>query len=148
MAESGLKIMNKDLRNVIITFGLIALVFTGSSFVYTKNQEKEYLKEYLLALHQADLERITEEKLELIEQNRDLVESLKKYQSELEIVKKNLAIQLANKNVQSSKVVAQIPVTPIPKPATTPTPVVTQVKTPTPVKKTVVVKPSRKSRAS
>lgn len=140
--------MNKDLRNVIITFGLIALVFTGSSFVYTKNQEKEYLKEYLLALHQADLERITEEKLELIEQNRDLVESLKKYQSELEIVKKNLAIQLANKNVQSSKVVAQIPVTPIPKPATTPTPVVTQVKTPTPVKKTVVVKPSRKSRAS
>ena len=148
MAESGLKIMNKDLRNVIITFGLIALVFTGSSFVYTKNQENEYLKEYLSALHQADLERITEEKLELIEQNRDLVESLKRYQSELEIVKKNLAIQIANRNVQSPKPIAQAPVIPTPAPVQIPTPVVTQVKTPTPVKKTVVVKPSRKSRAS
>lgn len=132
--------MNKDLRNVVITFSLIALVFTGSSFVYAKNQEKEYL----LELHQSDLERLEEEKAELMEQNRELAESLKRYQSELEIVKKNLALQIASRNIQNQRTVAQVPLTPTP----TPSPVITPVKTPTPVKKTVVVKPSRKSRAS
>ncbi len=142
MAESGLKYMNKDLRNVVITFSLIALVFTGSSFVYAKNQEKEYL----LELHQSDLERLEEEKAELMEQNRELAESLKRYQSELEIVKKNLALQIASRNIQNQRTVAQVPFTPTPTP--TPTPVITPVKTSTLVKKTVVVKPSRKSRAS
>lgn len=144
MAEIGLEYMNKDLRNVIITFSLIALVFTGSSFVYAKKQEKEYL----LSLHQSDLERLEKEKSELIEQNRELAESLKKYQSELEIVKKNIALQIANKNVQSSKPIAQNPIVPTTIPTPLPTPVVTPVKVSTPVKKTVVVKPSRKSRAS
>lgn len=46
--------MNKDLKNVLITFGLIALVFTQGSFVYRIKVKNEYIS----ALEQEKLQRI------------------------------------------------------------------------------------------
>lgn len=60
--------MIKDLKNVIITFGLIALVLTQGSLFY----QKKVKAEYLLATQQSELQNIKKNKLAKIAQNKTL----------------------------------------------------------------------------
>jgi hypothetical protein len=140
--------MKKDIINVVITFGLIAIVFTGGLFSYKekiiKEQEIELAKYY-----RAEEQRVINEKLALIEQERIL-----KIKQEKELARlRQIAIQekATKKQVPAptpAPISIPVPVsTPIPTPIPQP-PVQVQAPTPTPVVKPTVTKPSRVSRAS
>jgi hypothetical protein len=60
--------MIKDLKNVIITFGLIALVLTQGSLFY----QKKVRAEYILATQQSKLQNIKKSKLVKIAQDKTL----------------------------------------------------------------------------
>lgn len=60
--------MIKDLKNVIITFGLIALVLTQGSLFY----QKKVRAEYILATKQSELQNIKKNKLAKIAQDKTL----------------------------------------------------------------------------
>jgi len=59
--------MSKDLKNVLITFGLIAIVATGGSLIYRRNLQDE-----------GAIASIKQEKLQRIKNNKIIADQLKK----------------------------------------------------------------------
>lgn len=75
--------MKEDLKNVIMTFGLIALVFTQGSLAY----QKKINREYILAQKQEELQKINEIKILAEKQNLLIAEAKKKE----ELIKQQIA---------------------------------------------------------
>ncbi len=142
--------MNKDFKNVIITFGLIAVALMSGSFLYQKKVQSEYV----LAAKQEQLQN-------LIDEQQAVLDSLNQNlgTSPVALEQNNVAVPqtpTTSKPVVKPKQSAPSPVTTKPVAAQAPSkPVVSTapvVKAPTPAPTTpkapVVVKPTRKSRAS
>jgi len=75
--------MKEDIKNVIMTFGLIALVFTQGSLAY----QKKINREYILAQKQEELQKINEIKILAEKQNLLIAEAKKKE----ELIKQQIA---------------------------------------------------------
>lgn len=137
--------MKKDLVNVVITFGIIALVTTSGSFIYKKKLDQEE-RIATIKFYEAEVQRLENEKLAIIEQKR-LLEVAR--QGEIKRLQQIAIRETATKKqvpVPTSAPIS-IPVAPITTPIPKP-PVQVQAPTPTPVVKPTVTKPSRVSRAS
>jgi hypothetical protein len=92
------KYMKEDLKNVIITFGLIAFVFTGGFFTYREKVNRENI----LTLKQ-ELQNTKNENLAKIEQNR-ILEEKRQLAIQAELKKKQLAQELlAINSIQDKK---------------------------------------------
>lgn len=84
--------MKEDLKNVIITFGFIALVLTNGSFAYQKNVRDEYI----LAVKQEELQRAKmAEQLALAAQSSLLEQARQEELKKQQIAREQLAIQNA-----------------------------------------------------
>jgi hypothetical protein len=93
--------MKEDLKNVIMTFGLIALVFTQGSLAY----QKKINREYILAQKQEELQKINENKI-LAERQNILIAEAKRKEDLIkqQIIKEQAIIKNAqnNTNTQTS----------------------------------------------
>ena len=141
VAKNGL--MKQDIKNVIITFGLIATALVSGSFLYRKKIETEYL----LAVKQEQLQNLINEQQAIADLRGQEVAP-----ETVPDVPKNSTQTLApsppvKSKQQSVPAPKAKPPTQQPQPVVQTTPVV-NTPAPTPPKPQVVIKPTRKSRAS
>lgn len=149
--------MKQDIKNVIITFGLIATALVSGSFLYRKKIENENI----LALQQEQFQNIINEQQVLLDQLS--------LQTQMQTVAstENIATPPAPKVVINKRTPAVVPKASTPNPNPTPTPKTqpvvqsnpvvlappatpkpTVAPTPTPTAPKVVTSTTRKSRAS
>lgn len=135
--------MNKDFKNVILTFGLIAAALMSGSFLYRKQVDREYL----LA--------VTQEQLQKIKDQRQARTDQQNQQASVEPIVAEQIVLSPVPAPASPKTVAKPTVTtagtkPLPAPAVVPSspPPKPVVNTPPQPPPRVVVKPTRSSRAS
>lgn len=148
--------MKKDFKNVIITFGLIAIALMSGSFLYRKKVQIEYV----LATKQEQLQNLIDEQQAVLDSlNQQLgTSSVALEQNNVIVPQAPLQPQapITTKSGVKPKQPAILPVTTKPvavqatsKPVVAASPVVkAPIQAPTPPKAPVVVKPTRKSRAS
>lgn len=141
--------MIKDFKNVIITFGLIAAALTSGSFLYRKKVESEYA----IAVKQEQLQNLIDEQQAVLDSLNQHLGASSVALEQSNVIQPQTPASTTTKNVVKPKqsvpaatikpIASQAP----PKPVSQTSPVV-QAPTPTPPKAPVVIKPTRKSRAS
>lgn len=137
--------MKEDIKNVVITFGLIVTALFSGSFVYQKKAESEYL----LAIKQEQLQSLIDEQQALVTQLSRQAEIQKAAVTESAPTQKPTPAQPIKPKPTPAVTPKAVAVTPPPQPVAQPSPVVkTLAPIPAPAKTPVVVKPTRKSRAS
>ncbi len=135
--------MINDFKNVVITFGLVALVFVGGFFSYQKRIEAEDMSDTYqneIQTRDEDLEKLRQSFVSLQAQLADLEQQKAQQALEMNKLANQLALARNQPRVPAPVAIPQVRI-PVPVPVQ---PVVTA---PTP-KKVVVSKPSRRSRAS